>query len=135
VAAWLWSLVTSLGLMREAAAVPVADLKLFGAGLVKLEEAQISTALAGVPQWQRREQVITRTYEFKDFLEAMKFVNAVAALAEQAQHHPDLDVRWNQVTLAFTTHDAGGLTNKDFLLARECDARGQAKPPELHPGS
>jgi len=135
VAAWLWSLVTSLGLMREAAAVPVADLKLFGAGLVKLEEAQISAALAGVPQWQRREQVITRTYEFKDFLEAMKFVNAVAALAEQAQHHPDLDVRWNQVTLAFTTHDAGGLTNKDFLLARECDARGQAKPPELHPGS
>ena len=52
----------------------------------------------------------------------MKFVNAVAVLAEQAQHHPDLDVRWNKVTLALTTHDAGGLTEKDFALARQCDA-------------
>ena len=133
--AWLWSLVTSLSLMREAAAVPVADLKLFGAGLVKLEEEQISSSLAALPLWQRQEQVVTRTYEFKDFPEAMKFVNAVAALAEQAQHHPDLDVRWNKVTLAFTTHDAGGLTNKDFALARECDELAQAKPPELRPAS
>jgi len=59
----------------------------------------------------------------------MKFVNSVAALAEQTQHHPDLDVRWNKVTLAFTTHDAGGLTNKDFALARECDELAQAEPP------
>jgi 4a-hydroxytetrahydrobiopterin dehydratase len=52
----------------------------------------------------------------------MNFVNAIADLAEQAQHHPDIDVRWNKVTLAFTTHDAGGLTEKDFALARQCDA-------------
>ncbi|MDR3377715.1 MAG: 4a-hydroxytetrahydrobiopterin dehydratase, partial [Verrucomicrobiae bacterium] len=48
--------------------------------------------------------------------------NAVAALAEQMQHHPDIDVRWNKVTLALTTHDAGGLTEKDFTLAAACDA-------------
>ena len=52
----------------------------------------------------------------------MKFVNAVAALAEQAQHHPEVDIRWNRVTLALTTHDVGGLTAKDFALARQCDA-------------
>jgi 4a-hydroxytetrahydrobiopterin dehydratase len=66
--------------------------------------------------------VIARTFEFKDFPAAMNFVNAVATLAEQAQHHPDIDVRWNKVTLALTTHDAGGLTEKDFALARQCDA-------------
>ncbi len=54
----------------------------------------------------------------------MKFGNAVAGLAERTQHHPDIDVRWNQVTLALTTHDSGGLTAKDFALARACD--GQA---------
>jgi 4a-hydroxytetrahydrobiopterin dehydratase len=53
----------------------------------------------------------------------MKFVNSVAELAEQVQHHPDIDVRWNRVTLALTTHDAGGLTEKDLALARDCDAR------------
>ena len=51
----------------------------------------------------------------------MKFVNAVAAAAESAQHHPDIDIRWNKVTLALSTHDAGGLTEKDFALARHCD--------------
>jgi 4a-hydroxytetrahydrobiopterin dehydratase len=66
--------------------------------------------------------VIARTFGFKDFPAAMEFTNAVATLAEQAQHHPEIDVRWNQVTLAFTTHDAGGLTEKDFELARQCDA-------------
>ena len=51
----------------------------------------------------------------------MKFVNAVARSAEKACHHPDIDVRWNKVTLALTTHDAGGLTEKDFVLAAKCD--------------
>ena len=67
--------------------------------------------------------MISRTYKFKDFPAAMKFVNAVGVLAEQVQHHPDIGVRWNEVTLALTTHDAGGLTQKDFALARECDLR------------
>ena len=52
----------------------------------------------------------------------MKFVNDIADFAGQAQHHPDIDIRWNQVTLALTTHDAGGLTEKDFALARQCEA-------------
>ncbi|HEX4350229.1 MAG TPA: 4a-hydroxytetrahydrobiopterin dehydratase [Verrucomicrobiae bacterium] len=86
-------------------------------------DVKIQAALAALPDWKRSGQIITRTYEFEDFPGAMKFVNAVAVLAEQAQHHPDIDVRWNKVTLALTTHDAGGLTDKDFALARACDAK------------
>ena len=120
--AWVWSLVTSFSLFREAAGVSLESLESFAAGQVKLEPARIILALGQLPQWQREGEVITRTYEFKDFAAAMKFVNQVADLAEQAQHHPDLDIRWNRVALALTTHDAGGLTEKDFALAKQCDA-------------
>lgn len=87
----------------------------------KLSSAQIKAALPSVPKWRRKASVISRTFEFADFVVAMKFVNAVARSAEKACHHPDIDVRWNKVTLALTTHDAGGLTEKDFVLAAKCD--------------
>ena len=74
-----------------------------------------------MPGWQKNGGLITRTFQFPDFATAMGFVNQVAGLAEAAGHHPDIDIRWNKVTLALTTHDAGGLTEKDFALARECD--------------
>lgn len=119
---WVWSLVTSLTLLREASQVRRKSLEYFGAGQMKLGEEKIPGALAALPGWKRSGDVISRTFQFKDFPVAMKFVNAVAELAEQAQHHPDMDIRWNKVTLAFTTHDAGGLTQKDFALAGECDA-------------
>jgi 4a-hydroxytetrahydrobiopterin dehydratase len=122
VVAWCWSLVTSLSLIREAAKISLESPGSFAAGQTKLAEAKIISALAALPQWRRTGEVISRTFQFKDFPAAMDFVNAVASLAEQAQHHPDLDVRWNRVTLALTTHDAGGLTEKDFALARQCDA-------------
>jgi len=118
---WFWSLLTSLSLIREAASVGAQSLKLFSGSLVKLDDAHLQPALASLPRWQRHGEIISRTYEFADFPAAMKFVNAVAAMAEQVQHHPDIDVRWNKVTLALTTHDAGGLTEKDFVLAREFD--------------
>ncbi|MBW8863463.1 MAG: 4a-hydroxytetrahydrobiopterin dehydratase [Verrucomicrobia bacterium] len=88
---------------------------------MRLDDAKIQNALAGLPQWQRNGDIIARTFQFRDFVVAMKFVNAVAAAAELAQHHPDVDIRWNKVTLALSTHDAGGLTEKDFALARHCD--------------
>jgi 4a-hydroxytetrahydrobiopterin dehydratase len=123
VASWFWSLATSISLMRGVSKVSADTLRLFGASLITMDEARIGPALASLPQWKRGGQIISRTYEFADFPAAMKFVNAVADLAEQAQHHPDIDVRWNKVTLALTTHDAGGLTEKDIALARECDAQ------------
>ena len=87
----------------------------------KLSASEIKTALAGVPDWKRRGLTIARTYQFKDFPAAIKFVNAAARLAEKAWHHPDIDIRWNKVTLTLTTHDAGGLTKKDFVLAGKFD--------------
>jgi 4a-hydroxytetrahydrobiopterin dehydratase len=87
----------------------------------KLSASKVITALASVPDWKKKGMTIARTYPFKDFSAAIKFVNAVAELAEQAWHHPDIDIRWNQVTLTLTTHDAGGLTAKDFALARKFD--------------
>ena len=87
----------------------------------KLTSTQITSALAKIPDWKKKAAVISRTFQFKDFPAAVKFVNAVAGLAEQAWHHPDIDIRWNKVTLVLTTHDAGGLTQKDFDLARQFD--------------
>lgn len=86
-----------------------------------LEAQEVRAALAVLPGWTRRRKAIRRTYVFPDFLAAMKFVNAVARAAEKAQHHPDIDIRWNRVTLVLTTHDAGGLTELDFRLAAQTD--------------
>lgn len=90
--------------------------------MATLSSSQIARALAGLPLWSRKAQVIRRTFEFKDFLTAIQFVNQLARLAEKAWHHPDIDVRWNKVTLALTTHDEGGLTERDFALAAKFDA-------------
>jgi 4a-hydroxytetrahydrobiopterin dehydratase len=87
----------------------------------KLSIKKIKTALATVPDWKKKGLTITRTFQFKDFPAAIKFVNAAAKLAEQAWHHPDIDICWNKVTLTLTTHDAGGLTEKDFDLAGKFD--------------
>lgn len=123
VLAWCWSLATSFSLLREASKVSLESLESFAAGQVKADEPGIVLALMKLPQWQRSGYVISRTFQFKDFPAAMKFVNVVAELAELAQHHPDVDIRWNKVTLALTTHDVGGLTAKDFELARQFDAQ------------
>lgn len=87
----------------------------------KLDATEIKLALANTPDWKKNGDVISRMFSFKDFPAAIKFVNAVAEVAEAAWHHPDIDVRWNKVTLALTTHDAGGLTEKDFALAKKFD--------------
>ena len=120
--AWCWSLVTSFSLLREASRVSLGSLETFAGGKITMDESTIITSLASVPQWKREGQIISRMFKFADFVAAMKFVNAVADIAEQADHHPDIDIRWNKVTLALTTHSAGGLTENDFALAKKCDA-------------
>jgi 4a-hydroxytetrahydrobiopterin dehydratase len=87
----------------------------------KLKASEIKVALKSVPDWKKAGATIARTFQFKDFPAAIKFVNAVAALAEKAWHHPDIDIRWNQVTLTLTTHSESGLTGKDFKLAKQFD--------------
>jgi 4a-hydroxytetrahydrobiopterin dehydratase len=87
----------------------------------KLSLTQIKAGLAELPEWNRKGDELIRTFEFKDFPAALRFVNAVGRLAEKHCHHPDIDIRWNKVTLALTTHDEGGLTKKDFDLAKKFD--------------
>jgi 4a-hydroxytetrahydrobiopterin dehydratase len=87
----------------------------------RLDEAALARALAGTPGWTRAGNELRRTYRFRDFREALAFVNRVGAVAEDAGHHPDIDIRYDTVTLALTTHDAGGLTARDFDLARAID--------------
>ncbi len=90
--------------------------------MAKLTPKQIKEALPAVKEWKKRGASITRTFEYKDFAEAMKFVNKVAKAAEKANHHPDIDIRWNKVTLTLATHSEGGLTKNDFDLAKKIDA-------------
>ncbi len=87
-----------------------------------LDKRALSEALRGLPGWTRAERAIAKSWRFHDFKEAMFFVNGVAALAERRGHHPDIDVRYSQVTLTLWTHDAGGVTDKDVALARAVDA-------------
>jgi len=85
-----------------------------------LSPAQITRSLASVPGWTRRGRSIRRQFEFRGFLDSVDFVNRVAMEAEKADHHPDIDIRWNKVALALTTHSEGGLTARDFAMARRC---------------
>jgi len=87
----------------------------------KLGAKQISLQLKAVPSWTKRALTIRRTFEFEGFLKSIDFVNRIAKKAQKADHHPDIDIRYSKVTLAFTTHDEGGLTAKDFSLAKQCD--------------
>lgn len=87
-----------------------------------LNPKQVARRMKLVPQWSRRSRTIFRTFEFEGFLDAVDFVNRVAKKAEKNDHHPDIDIRWNRVTLALSTHSEGGLTSKDFSMAQECAA-------------
>jgi 4a-hydroxytetrahydrobiopterin dehydratase len=88
-----------------------------------LNESQRQEFTASYPEWTLAGDTIHRTFTFSDFVEAIGFVNQVAPLAEAANHHPDIDIRWNKVTLTLSTHSEGGLTAKDTDLASEIDAR------------
>jgi 4a-hydroxytetrahydrobiopterin dehydratase len=82
---------------------------------------QISLQLKVVPNWSKRAQTIFRTFKFQGFLKSIDFVNRIARRAQKINHHPDIDIRFDKVTLTLTTHDEGGITEKDFSLARECN--------------
>ncbi|HUD57617.1 MAG TPA: 4a-hydroxytetrahydrobiopterin dehydratase [Terracidiphilus sp.] len=82
-----------------------------------LNDAEISSRLKSLPGWKIESGELTRTFTFKDFVGSLAFVNKVGDAAEKVGHHPDIDIRYNRVRLALITHDAGGLTAKDFDLA------------------
>lgn len=82
-----------------------------------LTTSEIEESLKTLPPWKLEDQAIAATFAFRTFPEAIAFVNRVATLAEEANHHPDIDIRWNKVHLSLSTHSAGGLTALDFQLA------------------
>ena len=89
--------------------------------MAALSDNEIRSKLVSVPDWQIESGELVRTFLFKDFRESLAFVNKVGEAAEQAGHHPDIHIRYNRVRLALVTHDAGGITEKDFDLAARAD--------------
>lgn len=93
----------------------------------RLSDDAIDRALAALPGWERRDDAISRTFEFPAFMDGIAFVQRVAEAAERADHHPDVDIRWRKVTCALSTHDRGGVTELDVALAREIDGLANAR--------
>lgn len=87
--------------------------------MAALSESAIGEKLQQLPGWSYSGNSIVRQFVFDDFLAGIEFVNRVAEVAESAAHHPDITINYNRVTLALSTHSEGGVTQKDFDLARE----------------
>jgi 4a-hydroxytetrahydrobiopterin dehydratase len=86
-----------------------------------LSDDEIRSGLGGLPGWERRDDEIEKTYQLASFPDAVAFVTRVGFLAEKANHHPDLDVRWRKVRVVLSTHDEGGITGRDLALADEIE--------------
>jgi 4a-hydroxytetrahydrobiopterin dehydratase len=86
-----------------------------------LADAEIERGLSELPGWTRQGNTLVKTFEFSGFREAIAFVNRVASIAEELDHHPDLDIRYNRVRVLLSTHSAGGITKMDLSLAAAMD--------------
>ena len=86
-----------------------------------LSDIAIQRELGRLPGWSRRANALTKTYQLPTFLQGIAFVNRVADAAERANHHPDIDIRYTRIVCSLSTHDAGGITQKDFALATEIE--------------
>ena len=86
-----------------------------------IDPDELEGLLKKLPEWDLENNSIVRMMEFDDFMEALDFVNAVAEIAEEAGHHPDIDIRWCTITVRLTTHDVGGLTEADLDVAKKID--------------
>jgi len=88
----------------------------------RLSDSDIGTGLREIAGWERNGDEIVRTVRFPEFMDGIRFINLVADMAEAADHHPDIDIRYRNVRFALSTHDQGGLTEKDFELAKQINA-------------
>ena len=94
----------------------------------RLSDADVGERLRSLAGWQVREGQLVKEFRFRDFMGAIRFVNEIAEVAEELNHHPDLLVRWGSVTANLTTHSAGGLSDSDFRLASRIDALSVPNP-------
>ena len=90
-----------------------------------LDPQTVDAALAQGIAWDRHDAELVKVRRGRDFADSLAYVNVVGALAEEAGHHPDIEIRWNVVTLRLSTHSAGGITEADLSLARHIDAIGE----------
>ena len=86
-----------------------------------MKPTEIKAELKRVPEWEHEAKAIERTFEFDDFTQAIDFMNAVAEIAEENDHHPDMDIRYNKVRVILSTHSKGGVTALDFEAAEKID--------------
>lgn len=86
-----------------------------------LSKDEIRERLKKTPEWSVSGKAIQRPFHFKSFMEGIRFVNQIAELAEKANHHPDITIQYKKVTLSLTTHELGGMTDRDFDLAQQID--------------
>ena len=91
-------------------------------GVPKLTEGEIGTLLAQLHEWSYRDGALAKAYAFRNYHETMAFVNATAWISHREDHHPDLSVHYNKCVVAYSTHDAGGITLNDFICAAKLDA-------------
>jgi len=82
-----------------------------------LSDIEIQRALGNLPGWSRRANVMTKSYTMPTFMHGISFITRIADAAEAAQHHPDIDIRYTKIVIALSTHDSGGLTQKDIDMA------------------
>ena len=83
----------------------------------KLNPDEITAKLRTLPDWEQKGDTIAKQYTFKEFMDGIRFINRVAEIAERMDHHPDITVNYRRVTFTLSTHDQGGITEKDFKLA------------------
>ena len=96
--------------------------------MVRLTAAQVDEKVRALPGWKRKGRFITKSFEFDEFMDGIRFVDEIAALAESLDHHPDIHVRWTTVRLEIQTHDEGGITPLDIKLATEIEKRLKKAP-------
>jgi 4a-hydroxytetrahydrobiopterin dehydratase len=89
--------------------------------MAKLEKAEIERRLSALPGWEFKDEAISKLYRFKQFMDGIKFLNRVAEMAEAADHHPDVKINYTRITFTCSTHDQGGVTEKDFKLASQIE--------------
>ncbi|MDD5349909.1 MAG: 4a-hydroxytetrahydrobiopterin dehydratase [Chthoniobacteraceae bacterium] len=86
-----------------------------------IAQSNLKEMMKRIPEWESDGTSVERTFEFDDFNQAVDFVDAVAEIADEEEHHPDIDIRWNKVRLVLSTHSEGGLTELDFQVAEKID--------------
>lgn len=93
--------------------------------MAKLDQEQITERLKTLPGWEQKDNAITKRYKFKEFMDGIHFINQIAEVAERMDHHPDIAINYTRITFTLSTHDQGGITEKDFKLAHEIEVAFQ----------